>query len=291
MMKIAYISYYIQEKYTSTTEDEELTLLNFLLAKGLSVERVVWNDPSINWENYTVAILKSPWDYTEHIAEFQQWLNHLESLGIRLLNPFDKVRWNLDKHYLQEIADAGLAVINSLYLEKGCVLDLDHLLNTFNTDKLIIKPCVSAGARHTFILNRENFGDHQAQINNLLKEESFIAQPFMKEIFEGEWSFIFFNGTYSHCLLKVPQDGDFRVQHYYGGSINVQGTTEKHIMEAKAYVDRFATGCLYARVDGLIVKGKLNLMELELIEPYLFLNTQPQSSENYYQALLTQLNN
>lgn len=289
-MKIAYVSYHIQEIYTSLTEDEELTLLNFLLQKGLAIERVIWNDPMVKWENYQLAILKSPWDYTEHLTDFQQWLQHLESLGIKLLNPFDKVRWNMDKHYLQEIADSGLPVISSLYLEKGSTLDLQALLDSFKVNKLIIKPCVSAGARNTFILNKETFASQEELINTLLQQESFIVQPFMKEVFEGEWSFLFFNGKYSHCLLKVPKDGEFRVQHYYGGSVNVQQTTDKYIQEAQAYVSQFAKGCLYARVDGLIVNDQLHLMELELIEPYLFLNTQPESLENYYQALLTHLN-
>lgn len=290
MTKIAYVSYHIQEVYTPITEDEESTLLNFLLEKGLAIERVIWNDPLVDWGKYNLAILKSPWDYTDHLTDFKQWLNHLESLGIKLLNPFDKVRWNMDKHYLQEIADAGLPVIKSLYLEKGSVLDLSSLLASFNVDQLIIKPCVSAGAKHTYVLREENFAKHQEQINDLLKENAFIVQPFMKEVFEGEWSFLFFNGNFSHCLLKVPKDGEFRVQHYYGGSVSVQETADKYIQEAKAYVDQFAKGCLYARVDGLLVNEELNLMELELIEPYLFLNSHPGSLENYYQALMVQLN-
>lgn len=289
MTKIAYVSYRIQEIYTSTTEDEELTLLNFLLDKGLSIERVIWNDPSVDWGKYNLALLKSPWDYTEHLSEFKQWLNHLETLGIKLLNPFDKVRWNMDKHYLQEIEQAGLAVINSIFLEKGSHIDLETLLASFHVEKLIIKPCISAGARDTYILTADNFAEHQEHIDSLLKDNAFIAQPFMEEIYQGEWSFLFFNGKYSHCLLKVPKDGEFRVQHYYGGSVDVPETTDQYIIEASAYVDQFAQGCLYARVDGLIVDAKLHLMELELIEPYLFLNTKPESLENYYQALLLHL--
>ncbi|MBC8984549.1 hypothetical protein H9X96_02015 [Pedobacter sp. N36a] len=285
-MKIAYVSYQIQEIYTSTTEDEEFTLLNFLLDKGLSIERVIWNDPLVQWENYQLAILKSPWDYTEHLTDFQKWLHQLESLGIQLLNPYDRVRWNMDKHYLQEITESGLPVIPSSYLEKGSVLTiLQVLLSSFNVDKLIIKPCISAGARNTFILTAENFSEKKELINSLLQKEAFIVQPFMKEVFDGEWSFLFFNGKYSHCLLKVPKDGEFRVQHYYGASVNVTQTASVYIQEAQAYVTQFAAGCLYARVDGLIVNGQLNLMELELIEPYLFLSTQPESFENYYQAL------
>lgn len=288
-MKIAYVSYQIQEKYTSTTVDEDKTLLEFLTGKGLSIERVIWNDPAADWKNYELAIIKSPWDYHEHIAEFKQWLDHLEALNVKLLNPYERVRWNMDKHYLGEIADSGLAVIPSLFLEKGERLDLKALMSHFKTEKLIIKPCISAGAKNTYILTAQNLSSHQAEINGLLQEEAFVAQPFMPEIHDGEWSFLFFNGKYSHSLLKIPKDGDFRVQTYHGGSVNAQQGLDKHIKSATAYVEQYAQGCLYARVDGLIVNGELNLMELELIEPYLFLDTHQEASENYYSALLGSL--
>lgn len=288
-MKIAYVSYQIQEKYTSATVDEDKTLLDFLTNKGLSIERVIWNDPAADWKSYDLAVIKSPWDYHEHIAEFKQWLNHLESLNVKLLNPYERVSWNMDKHYLAEIAASGLAVIPSFFLEKGDRLDLKVLTAHFNTEKLIIKPCISGGAKNTYILTAQNFADHEVQINELLQEEAFLAQPFMPEIHDGEWSFLFFNGTYSHSLLKVPKDGDFRVQSYLGGSVNVQEGVDKHIEAATAYVEQYAQGCLYARVDGLIVNGELNLMELELIEPYLFLDTHEEASESYYQALSANL--
>lgn len=288
-MKIAYVSYQIQEKYTSATVDEDKTLLDFLTDKGLSIERVIWNDPAVAWKSYDLAIIKSPWDYHEHIAAFKQWLNQLELLDVKLLNPYERVRWNMDKHYLGEIAASGLAVIPSFFLEKEDRLDLDALTTHFNADKLIIKPCISAGAKNTYILTAQNLSDHQTQINELLQEEAFVAQPFMPEIHDGEWSFLFFNGKYSHSLLKIPKDGDFRVQSYHGGSVNAQEGVDKHIKSATAYVEQYAQGCLYARVDGLIVNGELNLMELELIEPYLFLNTHQEAAENYYQALSASL--
>lgn len=288
-MKIAYVSYQIQEKYTSATVDEDKTLLDFLTDKGLSIERVIWNDPAVAWKSYDLAIIKSPWDYHEHIAAFKQWLDQLELLNVRLLNPYERVRWNMDKHYLGEIAASGLAVIPSFFLEKGDRLDLDALTTHFNAEKLIIKPCISAGAKNTYILTAQNLSDHESQINELLQEEAFVAQPFMPEIHDGEWSFLFFNGKYSHSLLKIPKDGDFRVQSYHGGSVNAQEGVDKHIKSAAAYVEQYAQDCLYARVDGLIVNGELNLMELELIEPYLFLDTHPEASENYYQALSASL--
>src|ERR1700744_1595496 len=103
-MKIAYISCHDYGQYSVGYADEESQLLGFLAKKGLDIHRVVWNDHSINWQQYSLAILKSPWDYHENIESFHTWLNTLGSLNIKLLNPIPIVRWNCDKHYLQDIA-------------------------------------------------------------------------------------------------------------------------------------------------------------------------------------------
>ncbi len=113
-----------------------------------------------------------------------------------------------------------------------------------------------------------------------------MAQPFMPEIADGEWSYLFFNGKFSHSLLKKPAEGDFRVQHYHGGTISKVAASPEQIKSAGLYVEKFATDTLYARVDGIHRNGELYLMELELIEPYLFLNTAPEAFHNYYVALI-----
>jgi hypothetical protein len=101
----------------------------------------------------------------------------------------------------------------------------------------------------------------------------------------GEWSFIFLNGNYSHSLIKKAKPGDFRVQPAHGGSVHPQKPVENLIATAQQYVDLFVRNCLYACVDGTFVNGDFLLMELELIEHFLFLNTDPESYDQYYQAL------
>jgi len=286
-MRIAYISYVKQERYTQgLTVDEESEVLEFLKGKGLDVHSEIWNDAQVDWQQYDVAVLKSPWDYHEHIALFYAWLDTMERLGVRMLNPVPLVRWNSDKHYLKDIADAGLHVIPSLFIEKGTVLSAaTGLFDELASDKLVIKPCISAGAKNTLVVSRNGFGTEVEKLNALLAAESYIVQPFQEEIKDGEWSFLFFNGKYSHGLLKTPGAGDFRVQHYLGGSIAYPEVDPKHIAQASAYVQRFAAGSLYARVDGILKNGEFYLMELELIEPYLFLNSDRERFEKYYEAL------
>lgn len=287
-MNIALVTYLDQGKYNSTTvEGEDDKLLNFLKEQGLNIEKVIWNDPEVNWEHFQVAILKSPWDYFDLIEAFHKWLDLLEDKNVKLLNPIDTVRWNTDKHYLNEIHNAGLAIMKSFFINRNEMVVLQDFFKKFDTDKLIVKPCVSGGAKNTFKVTSENVTEVNEKLNFLLEQEAFIIQPFLPEILEiGEWSFIFFNGVYSHSLIKQAKPGDFRVQPAHGGSVIPQNPDQEIIETAAKYVNQFAEKCLYARVDGTFVDGKFLLMELELIEPFLFLNTDIENYERYYKALL-----
>lgn len=286
-MTIAYVTYQDKGIYTSpTTENEDDILLKFLKDKGLNIEKVIWNDQTIKWKDYNLAVLKSPWDYFDLIADFYNWLNLLKSKNIKLLNPFDIVKWNADKHYLQDIEQAGLKVAQSIFVKKGEEINLYHYFEVFNAQQFIVKPCVSGGSKNTFKVNLANAKEINDKLNVLLANEDFILQPFINEIEEvGEWSFLFFDGNFSHAVLKKAKTGDFRVQHYLGGTIHPQKPPQHLVASALQYINQFAKGCLYARVDGTVVNNSFVLMELELIEPFLFLNTHISSYENYYNAL------
>lgn len=287
-MNIALITYQDKGIYTSpTAENEDDTLLNFLKDKGLKIEKVIWNDPQVNWDDYELAILKSPWDYFDLITDFYNWLAMLKSKKIKLLNPIDIVQWNADKHYLQDIAHAGLNVTPSIFLSKADQVVLAPYFDQLHTTQFIVKPAVSGGSKNTFKVNHENVEAVNQKLNDLLVHEDFIVQPFLSEIEdEGEWSFLFFNGKFSHALLKKAKSGDFRVQHSFGGTIHPQNPAQDLLKTAQQYIDQFAKNCLYARVDGAIVNGKFLLMELELIEPFLFLATAKESYQRYYDALI-----
>lgn len=285
-MKIAYVCYAAQEKYSADSmEDEESILLRHLQQAGLNVHREIWTDKKVKWAAYDLLLIKSPWDYFEKYAAFCQWLDKIKQLGIRMLNPLPVIKWNSDKHYLNRISTAGTPVIPFAFIEKGEMPLLSSFFFLFATSKIIVKPCVSGGARHTFTVTPDNLNAMQAQIAQLVQEEAFIVQPFVKEIETGEWSFIFLNGRYSHTVLKRPKDGDFRVQAYFGGSIEAMEPPQQLLQQAENFVQQFAKGCLYARVDGVVINNTLQLMELELIEPYLFLGSHPDGYKRYVQAL------
>lgn len=285
-MKITVVGYKKEARLSQgVANDEDTDLINFLKEKELDVVPSIWNDENVDWSNFDVAVIKSPWDYHNHLSEFLNWLDHIEQLGVRVLNPVEIIKWNSDKHYLKDIANKQLPVIASEYLEKGSFFE-NHFFDLLNADKLVVKPCVSAGAQNTVTISRDNVDERSKEINELLKEQDYMVQPFVEEIKNGEWSFLFFNGKYSHCSLKTPKEGDFRVQHYHGGSISYPTPDPLHIEQAGAYLKSLPQSTLYARVDGVLIDNTFNLMELELIEPYLFLNGDKVLLENYYQALI-----
>ncbi|MGO4294868.1 ATP-grasp domain-containing protein [Chitinophaga sp. RAB17] len=288
--RIALVTYQQQARYTAgVTVNEDEQLLKFLQEKGLDITSVVWNAPEINWQEYDVAIIKSPWDYHDQIDTFYAWLKTTEQAGVQLLNSAEMIAWNSNKKYLLEIAAAGLPIIPSKLIEKGESPDWKSFFGLWHTDKIVVKPCVSAGAKNTMLLTVEGIEEKRDQLTALLQIEDYLVQPYLNEIEEGEWSFVFFGGVFSHSVLKTPKQGDFRVQHYHGGTISTVPTTDIFIHKAEAYVDHFGKGSLYVRVDGLIKEGEFYLMELEMIEPYLFLSTAENGYENYYKALMTLL--
>ncbi len=295
MRKIALVTYDDHLNETSLNQyyrQEEIELCNYLNQEFKKSEVIFklesWTDAKIDWKQYKTLILKAPWDYIDRFSEFTNWINSISAMGIPILNSAKTIMWNSDKHYLREIADAGLPVIPTVFLDSG----FNHLINLasyfekFGSSELILKPCVSGGSKHTYRISRES----SKNLNVPELAEPMMIQPFMPEIIsEGEWSFLFFGGKYSHALVKKTKPGDFRVQNAFGGTNHEAKPSNELVDQANKYIELFAKDCLYARVDGVLVQNQLMLMELELIEPFLFLDLHELSKQNYLDALLCKL--
>ena len=266
--------------------NEDDQLIAFLQQKNLHLKSVAWNNPDINWKQFDLVILKSPWDYHDHIDAFLHWIKTLQNEGIQVLNPAETIVWNSNKKYLTEIADAQLPIIPSILLKKGDVPDWSSFFRNWDTDKIVVKPCVSAGAKNTMLLPIEDVDARHTELKALIAVEDFLVQPYLKEVEQGEWSLLFFGETFSHAILKTPKDGDFRVQHSHGGSFSQATLDDSFIQKAGAYVEKFAKDSLYVRVDGIIKDDEFYLMELEMIEPYLYLDEVDGAVDRYYEALV-----
>jgi len=274
-VKLAYIFY--DDGGPLSADREHYVLLQFLQEKGLDIHKEEWTDKTVDWRQYQCIVLKSPWDYVAKTELFYEWLDKMKQLNIPMLNNADIVKWNSNKHYLLDIERAGLKIIPTTFLEKGTVFEYS------GPSDLIVKPCISGASQNTFKISS---GSDLHAINKLLQQQAMMVQPFMQQVNEeGEWSLVFLGGRFSHALVKTPAKEDFRSQPQFGGVVQGKKPPERLLESATRYVTEFAKGCLYARVDGLIIDGEFHLMELELIDPYLFLATYPAAYEHYYIAV------
>lgn len=265
--------------------DDELAI-EPLARLGFKVDTISWRDTTVDWSDYEAVIIRTPWDYQRSPAKFLQALEAINSSSARLENSLDIVRWNLDKRYLIDMEQRGCGIVPTIWDAAYSSAEFDLWLEKFGVDELIIKPTVSATAEHTYRLN-----SFDASLTNVFASRTFIVQPFMPNIVaEGEYSLFFFNGEYSHTINKSPKTADFRVQEEHGGIITEVEPDEKLRLAAQNALDKIGEPLLYARVD--LVRDERDefvLMELELIEPALYLRMSDGAPERFAGAIETLL--
>ena len=263
----------------------------FAQTRGISIQPAVWNDPDIKWESFDAVVIRSCWDYYLHAEEFTSWLDCLDSKNITLWNPSGQIRRNMHKFYLRELSFAGYPVVPTIWLEQGEDADIASILDSRGWNRAVIKPAVSAGAHETHLVQLLDTDRAEQIVRRLLPHSSVLVQKYIDEINDpGEWSLVFFNNRYSHAVLKRPASGDFRVQVHHGGSTTAGLPPRAVLNTAQSIIDLAGSDILYARVDGVLSGNSFQLMELELIEPELFLDTSPHAFENFASALLERLN-
>ncbi len=269
-------------KDLTTTEQLVVVLLS---AHGPSVEPVVWDDPRVNWNAYRRIIIRSVWDYHLKIQHFLSWLTMLKQDNLYVCNPVDVLIWNHHKFYLEGMSKKGVPIIPSRFLRRGGVSELYQAIHETSWEVIVIKPAVSATAFDLLKIHRSKLENHSQAIDLLINKHDVILQEFKPEIYQdGEWSFIYFNRQFSHAVIKQPREGDFRVQSDFGGSLDLVQPSDNFLMQVEAIVNTFEEDLLYCRVDGIILKGQFVLMEIELIEPELFL-INSETRKNFAEAI------
>ena len=265
-------------------------LIGALAKRGLSAVRVDWTRDDIDWSAFRVAVFRTTWDYFDRFAEFMAWLERVEPLA-RLCNSAEIVRWNLDKHYLRDLADRGVPVVPSRFLEHGESPSLVDLLDETGWSEAVIKPCVSGAARHTYRVNRSTASAVQPLLDPLLASESFLLQPFVADIVTtGEDTLVAIAGRVTHGLRKRAKPGDFRVQDDHGGTVHHLEPSGEQV----EFAERALAACrevpAYGRVDLVrLDDGSLAVMELELVEPELWLRLHPPAADAMAAAIAARI--
>jgi glutathione synthase/RimK-type ligase-like ATP-grasp enzyme len=286
MPTIALVTYRDLPQLTS----EDQLVCSALQALGVQAQAVVWDAPDAAWEHYQAVVVRSCWDYHLHPSRFTTWLGELERLQVPLWNPAPILRWNMHKTYLRDLHARGIAVPPTCWLERGGRAELATIFAEHGWQEAVIKPAISATAHNTWRASRATSRQDQPRFAAMLQDSDILVQQFMEPVVsEGEWSFVFFHSQYSHAVLKKAKPGDFRVQDDFGGTVEVVSPALELIEQAQQIVDSVGSPLLFARVDAIDLNGRLVLMELELIEPFLFLKSDPHAVERFARAILTLL--
>ena len=258
-------------------------LIEPLAQQGWMVDLVSWRDRKADWDKYEAVIIRSPWDYQQDAELFMNVLKEIDQSTARLENTLDLVKWNIDKNYLRELEHDGILIVPTLWGEK---LDRARLFESFevlNSKEVVVKPTISANADDTFRIKQTIDPDTEKEILRTFNNRPYMIQPFMKSIVtEGEFSLFYFGGQYSHTILKTPKQGDFRVQEEHGGVLTTVEPETLLLERARKTMQEIRPQPLYARAD--YVRTDTNdfaLMELELIEPSLYFNMDPDSPERF----------
>ena len=259
--------------------EEDNLLLHGFEAQGFEAQSVIWNRPTIDWNQYELALIRSTWDYLDEQEHFLQVLSQIEASSCRLFNPLAAVRWNIDKRYLFDLEKWGVPIIPT-YLASQ--VEMSALYKMFAEDKqwqtLILKPTIGLGGSHSHRIPLPEFDRTLTMLKTSRPKDEYLIQPYIEEIVsEGEWSFVYFNRQLSHVLLKKPAPNDYRVQGIYGGTIQPIEPRAEDRLQAEAVLARLPFDILYARLDFVRIGHHLAVIEVELIEPIFSFNLVPDS--------------
>ena len=251
-----------------------------LTAAGLIVEQRVWTDPG-DLSGYDLVLPLFAWGYQRDVAGWYALLDRLEEASLPVANPVPVLRWNSDKAYLGELGAKGVAVVPTVEVDALDDASLTEAMSELMTDEVVIKPAISGGAD----------GTHRIVPGAPIPADALgrrrLVQPLMPGILtEGEYSLFFFAGKFSHAIVKRPASGDFRVQEQFGGrEAACEASNDAQALAAQALAAAPAPP-VYARVDMVgDALGTLHIMELELIEPSLFLHHAPDKGAAFGSAV------
>jgi glutathione synthase/RimK-type ligase-like ATP-grasp enzyme len=273
-------------------EPDSQLLLPALARRGIDARPVVWTEPGVEWSAFDAVVVRSTWDYFKRTEEWFAWLDRVEATGVPFLNPIDVVRWNSHKGYLSELASRGVPVVETLDAPRGVELDLARAIRERGWSDAIFKPAVAGAALGLVrVRGADEARDAQAALDRQLAEGDVLVQPFLPSIVEyGELSLLYFGGELSHTVIKRAKPGDIRVQPSHGGLPELVDPPAQAVATAEAVLDAVDAELLYARVD--LVRGDdgtLRLIELEAIEPLLFIAQDRSAAARFADALAARL--
>ena len=275
-----YVNPIEKNAYINNVLQEDELVINALKEKNLSVIKRDWNDPIFDWKTTRTVLFRSTWDYFDKFELFKKWFDETKN-NCLMINSHETVEWNIDKHYLLDLQEQQIPIPKSEFIKKGSSVDLTLLMQEKNWNEIVVKPTISGAAKNTFRLKKEELNQFDSTWKNLIQKEDFIVQEFQNNVItKGEVAMMVIGGKYTHAVLKMAKEGDFRVQDDFGGSIAIYSPSEKMVKLAEKCTRILSPIPSYARVDIIWDNlGDLAVSELELIEPELWFRLNPNAAQ------------
>lgn len=289
MRRVALVTY---AGLRALSADDQL-LLAPLAARDIRAEPAAWDDPAVAWDAYDGLVIRSTWNYHTSFDAFCSWIDRVEAAGVPTWNSPAILRWNASKTYLRNLAEHGVDVVPTRWVTERGGPELGELLADAGWSDAVVKPAVSASAYETWRISASRVsGEDEARFRRIVaRPGGAMVQRFVPELAtSGEWSVMLIAGEYSHAVLKRPRPGDFRVQHEHGGSAERLTPAGRILAAAQAITARIPGPWLYARVDGVEIERQFVLVELELLEPSMFLKSDADAAATFADAIARALN-
>jgi hypothetical protein len=272
--------------------DSDRCLQSALAARGIEAGPLAWNDPTVDWSRPLVSVIRSTWDFYSQHAAFLEWTQCVSRMHT-LWNPCPLVQWSSHKGYLRDLEEQGMPIVPTLWLSRGASANLEQLMQERNWSEVVIKPAVSGYAYGTILVKEEEVAtDGQLYLDHMLSIHDMLIQPFFPTVLSsGERSLIFIDGEVTHAVLRPPVRAVSRDRSSCRDAVDLP--TEKLIVPreeelqlAHRIIDKLSSRVLFARIDLVDdVDGQLRLMEVELIDPRLWLEWVPKAVERFANAI------
>lgn len=242
----------------------------------------MWNDPTVDWSRFEAVVVRSTWDYVANLGAFARWIDEVDRVT-RLVNSASILRWNLHKRYLLDLSSSGVDIIPTTMVPAGGRVDWPALFARHGD--LVLKPAISAGSFATVRVDRGASEVAEAH-RRAHSDRDFLVQPLLRSVVEhGETNMVCFGGRLAHAIHKGAR---WSGQPEQSRGLVAPTAAERDLAaRALAAVGALGLGVpAYARVDCAAgPDGRPLLMELELLEPALFLDRNPTAAEALAEAI------
>lgn len=278
-MRIAYVSCMALPE----ADIDERPLIEALIGAGHDAVVVAWDDDSVDWAGFDLALVRATWNYAQQIDAFGAWIDRVSALTT-IVNPIETLKWNLHKEYLRELHEQGVSIIPTAFVDCGAEVSVAQIAMDDGWGKIVIKPTVSAGSFGTRVFDLDAGEGESAQsfFDEMIASRDMMIQRYMASVDTvGETALIVIDGELTHAIEKRPRFDDQDEEVYLRETIS-----DEMRAFAKQVLDAAGMDCLYARVDVMPDDdGQLVLSELELLEPSLFFPHYPRAVEVFVRGV------